>query len=96
MEVDWDEAKDLADQEKHGPSFQEAKPLFESGLDDLEVLEAEHSDSGDRLIAIGPIDHRLAVVIYTESEEGVLRIIGPRIANERERARYRSYMDGTR
>lgn len=94
MEFAWDPARDLANQEKHGLSFEEAKRLFEPGVDYLEIFDAEHSDFEDRFIAIGPIDHRVVVVIYTEPEEGLVRIIGARIASKRERARYRSYMDG--
>ena len=56
-------------QRKHGLSFAEARQLFESGADYLEIFDVEHSELEDRLIAIGPIDRGLVVVIYTEREE---------------------------
>lgn len=57
------------------------------------MFDAEHSDIEDRFLAIGPVGRRLLVVVYTEPEEGLIRIIGAREATKRERARYRSYMD---
>ena len=93
MDFEWDDEKDLGNQQKHGLSFEEARRLFESGADYLEIFDTEHSESEDRFIAIGPIDRRLVVVVYTEPEEGRVRIIGARPANTRERALYRSYMD---
>lgn len=93
VKFEWDDAKDLSNQQKHGLSFQEARRLFESGVDYLEIFDAEHSESEDRFIAIGAIDRRLVVVVYTEPEEGVVRIIGARLANKREQALYRSHMD---
>jgi uncharacterized DUF497 family protein len=33
------------------------------------------------------------VVVYTEPEDDLIRIIGARLANKREQALYRSYMD---
>jgi uncharacterized DUF497 family protein len=90
---DWDDEKNLSNQQKHGLSFDEAKRLFESGADYLEIFDAEHSESDDRFIAIGPIDRQIVVVVYTEPEEGLVRIIGARPASRRERGLYRSYMD---
>jgi len=89
----WDDAKDLGNQRKHGLSFAEAQRLFESGADYLEIFDAEHSESEDRFIAIGPIDRGLVVVVYTEPEEDVIRIIGARLANKREQTLFRSHMD---
>ena len=93
MDFEWDDAKDLSNQRKHGLSFAEARQLFESGADYLEIFDVEHSELEDRFIAIGPIDRGLVVVIYTEREEDFIRIIGARLANKTEQALYRSYMD---
>jgi putative transcriptional regulator len=76
VDFEWDDAKDLSNQEEHGLSFAEARRLFESGADYLEIFDAEHSDFEDRFIAIGPIDRGLVVVVYTEREEEIIRIIG--------------------
>jgi len=96
MQFEWDEEKDLDNQQKHGLSFQEARRLFESGVDYLEIFDPEHSESEDRFIAIGLVDHRLVVVWYAEPEDGVIRIIGARLANKRERELFRSHMDQQR
>ena len=93
VDCEWDDAKDISNQRKHGLSFAEAQRLFESGADYLEVFDAEHSEFEDRLIAIGPIDRGLVIVVYTEREEDLVRIIGARLANKREQDLYRSYMD---
>ncbi len=93
MDFEWDDAKDLINQRKHGLSFAEAQRLFESGADYLEIFDPEHSELEDRFIAIGPVDRGLVVVVYTEREEDVIRIIGARLANKRERGLYRSHMD---
>ena len=44
----------------------------------------------DRFIAI---DRGLVVVVYTEREEDLIRIIGAGLANKHEQASYRSQMD---
>jgi len=46
----WDDAKDRANQQKHGVSFAEAKTLFTSGNDFLEIYDDEHSMTEDRFI----------------------------------------------
>ena len=96
MRIEWDDAKDLLNQEKHGVSFLEARNLFESEVDYLEIFDSEHSDFEDRFIAIGPIERGLVVIVYAEREEDIIRIIGARWANNREQSLYRSYMDQNR
>lgn len=93
MDFEWDDAKEVLNQRKHGLSFAEARRLFESGANYLEIFDAEHSETEDRFIAIGPVGSRLIVVVFTELEEGLVRIIGARLATRRERALYRSHME---
>lgn len=59
----------------------------------LIIWDADYSESEDRFIAIGPIDRGIVVIVYTEPEEDLIRIIGARLANKREQALYRSHMD---
>jgi len=96
MEFEWDEDKNSSNQAKHGVSFAEAMTLFRSGSDYLEIFDADHSELEDRFIAIGPIDRGIVVVVYTEREEDVARIIGARTATPHERELYRSHMDANR
>jgi len=93
VKFEWDDAKDRSNQNKHGVSFAEAQRLFESSDDYLEIFDAEHSEAEDRFIAIGPIDRGIVVVVYTEREEDLIRIIGARFANKHEQALFRSHMD---
>lgn len=95
MDFEWDPAKDRSNQRRHGLSFAEARQLFESGVDPLEIFDAEHSDLEDRFLAIGPIGRGIAVVVYTEPEEGRVRIIGARLATRRERDLYRAHRKRT-
>lgn len=93
MNFEWDEDKNLQNQSKHAVSFEDACRIFESDMDYLEIFDEAHSDDEDRFIAVGPANERLLVVIYTEPDDQVVRIISARPASERERAMYRSYMD---
>ena len=67
--------------------------MFESGESYLEIFDTEHSDYEDRFIAIGPIERGVVVVVFTERDEDVIRIIGARIASKREEVLYLSETD---
>ena len=88
MAVAWDPDKDLSNQEKHGVSFEEAAQLLTSAIDFLEIYDEAHSNEEDRLIAVGPIDRGVIVVVSTERDDGVLRIVSARMATKNERRRY--------
>lgn len=92
MKFDWDSAKDRSNQRRHGLSFAEAQQSFESDGDYLEIYDSEHSDVEDRFIAVGTIDRGIAVVVFTENEEGLIRIIGARLPRKRELDLYREGM----
>jgi uncharacterized protein len=89
----WHEAKNAVNQRKHGVSFQEAKQLFISGVDYLEIFDDEHSEVEDRFLAIGPIVRGLVLVVWTERDEDTIRIIGARWATKPEQVLYREYME---
>jgi len=93
VEFDWDEAEDLRNRQKHGVAFAEASELFESGAEYLEIFDTDQSESEDRFIAIGPIARGIIVVVYTEHEEDLVRIISARKATRREQDPFRDYMD---
>ena len=94
LKFEWDGAKDLSNQRKHGLSFGEAKQLFESGGDYLDIFDADHSATEDRFIAIGAVDRGIVAVVYTE--QNLIRIIGARVASRSEQALFRSYMEWNR
>ena len=84
MEFEWDPEKNRANTRRHGISFDEATTLFTSGVDFLEIYDLEHSQDEDRFIAVGPIRRGVVVVVYTERDEGVVRIISVRPATTEE------------
>lgn len=92
MRFDWDEAKDLENQRKHGVAFEEARSLFESGAEYLEMFDAEHSEDEDRFIAVGPTRRGILVVVWTDRGDDVVRIISARPATHREAEWFRERM----
>lgn len=74
MLFDWDENKDILNQEKHGVSFVEAQQAF---LDPGRViaLDLEHSHHERRYYCFGKVDHDILTVRFTYREK-VIRIFG--------------------
>ena len=93
MRVEWDPTKDLANQHKHDVSFGEAAELLNSGRDYLEIFDAPHSELEDRFIAIGVVPRGVVLVVWTERDEDVIRIISARWATGREQQMYREYLE---
>lgn len=92
MRFEWDPKKSRGNEKKHGLSFSEAKTLFESGVDYLEIYDEDHSADEDRFIAIGPVEGGLIVVAWTERPNGSIRIISARWAMRREQRLYQEYL----
>ncbi len=93
MKVTWDEAKNGANQRKHGISFEEASRLFASNADYLEIFDAAHSDLEDRFIALGPVSRGLVMVVWTEHDEETIRILSARWATRNECNLFRAYVE---
>jgi uncharacterized protein len=93
VRFEWDLEKERQNVAKHGVGFKEAKGLFTSKVDFLEIYDAEHSDVEERFIAIGPIRRGLVLVVLTERSEDTVRIISARWASKTERALYIEYME---
>lgn len=92
MRVIWDDSKNRANQRKHGVSFEEASVLFTRGDDYLEIFDEAHSEEEDRFIAIGAIVRGIILVVYTERDEDVVRIISARWATRREIDLYQTHV----
>lgn len=85
MEFEFDPAKDASNVKKHRMSLAAGA---DRDLDKALVLADLRFDYGEaRYTAIGPVDDRLCVMCFT-MREAVLRAIGIRRANARERRRY--------
>ena len=93
VSVEWDPTKDLENQRKHDVSFGEAAKLFTSGRDYFEIFDAGHSELEDRFIAIGVVRRGIVLVVWTERDEDVIRIISARWATNREQQIYREYLE---
>lgn len=86
MEFEWDDAKAGSNLAKHGVPFDYAARVFL----DPDLVEFDTSRAGDgevRRKAVGLIEGRLYVVVYTD-RAGVSRIISARRTNEMERKAY--------
>jgi uncharacterized protein len=85
--VEWDESKNLLNQQKHRVSFEEAATVF---ADPLEIMidDPDHSSAEHRFISIGEsLKGRLLVVSYTERDDRI-RIICARKPTRNERREY--------
>ena len=94
MRFEWDPVKAAANESKHGVTFEEARSLFTSGVDFLEVYDSSHGEDEDRFIAIGPVRKGLICIVFVEREDDTVRILSARRATRRERGMFDSSMRG--
>lgn len=92
MSFHWDRTKERANRRKHGVSFAEAARIFEVDTARLEIWDEAHSVGEDRFVAIGPVGNRILVVVFTEPQEEVVRLLSARRATSREIALYMAAM----
>jgi len=94
VRFEWDPDKDEINREKHGIAFDEVIELFTTAAEFLEIYDDEHSDEEERFIGIGPTASGFVVVVYTEREDDVVRIVSARKASKREIELYRKTLGG--
>ncbi|MES9936630.1 MAG: BrnT family toxin [Sedimenticola sp.] len=86
---EWHEAKNTANQRKHGISFEEAKSVF---FDEYAVqfYDEDHSSHEDRFVMLGTSNQsRILIVCHCERNSGeTIRIISARKATKKERSYY--------
>lgn len=86
MRIEWDEAKNRRNIRKHGIDFADVETMFNYPL--LTLLD-DREDYGElRWISIGPLQALIAVVVYAERNQDVLRIISARKATRSEVRHY--------
>jgi uncharacterized DUF497 family protein len=61
---------------------------FAGGTDYLEIYDEEHSQDEDRFIAVGSVRRGVILVVFTEWDADVVRIISARVATADERRRF--------
>lgn len=95
LHFEWDDAKDLVNQAKHGLGFQEASTVFED-VEALVIPDPEHSLKEERFVILGfSFKARLLVVChcYRQSDQ-IIRLISARKATKNEAAVYHKQLQG--
>ena len=93
LSYEWGAAKALANERKHGVTFEEAQTVFLDAYA-LHQLDGPHSWDEDRFIIIGTsLRDRILTVVYVERTNEVLRLISARRATSRERRTYEEKAD---
>jgi len=91
MKFEWNDEKNLTNQEKHGVSFEEAREVFE---DPLQISKLDHRFNyfEERWITIGSTKQYQILVVanmfFSDEGEEIIRIISARKANTNERRFY--------
>lgn len=90
MNYAWDAGKNVANQVKHGISFEEAMLIFEG---DVLIGVDTRRDYGEiRRVSIGAIRQLIVIVVVHTDRAGRIRIISARLANRKERQKYHDYL----
>ncbi|MBD2772881.1 BrnT family toxin [Iningainema tapete] len=90
MQFEWDEAKNLKNIRKHRIDFADVPEMFNNPM--LIELDDRFDYGEDRLVGIGFLGNGVAVVVWTERAENVIRIISARRANRYEQQRLEEYL----
>ncbi|NDJ21445.1 BrnT family toxin [Nostoc sp. B(2019)] len=90
MHFEWDEAKNLENISKHQIDFADVPEMFDSPM--LIELDDRFNYGEKRWFGIGFLGNGVAVVVWTERQSDVIRIISARRANRYERKRFEQYL----
>jgi uncharacterized DUF497 family protein len=82
MQFEWDETKNRINIQKHGIDFNDAVDMFKHPL--LSRLDNTENYGEERWIGVGWIKNIIALVVYTERKNDVIRIISARKATKQE------------
>ena len=89
MRFEWNPNKAVANEAKHGISFEEAAMVFGDPMATT-IEDQGHSFSEHRFLTTGVSEQQGIVVVWHTEREDVIRIIGARLATPRERRTYES------
>lgn len=90
MQFEWDEAKNLENIRKHEIDFTDVPEMFDRPM--LVELDDRLDYGEDRWFGIGLLGNGVAVVVWTERQNDVIRIISARRANRHERKKLEQYL----
>ncbi len=82
----WDKAKNVGNIRKHGIDFADVIDVFNHPV--LSLLDDREDFSEERWVAIGWMQSLVGVVVYTERDGDLIRIISARKATTNEVRRY--------
>ena len=86
MIFEWDDAKNQANIRKHGIDFNDVPELFQQPV--LALRDSREDYGEERWINLGRISSLISVVVTTERQGDVIRIISARKATRREARHY--------
>ena len=89
MNFEWDPAKNKENIRKHGLDFADAWMVFSMPM--LYYLDTREDYGEDRWSGLGVLDGLIVKVIYTESDDEIIRIISLRKAIKYEREEFENY-----
>ena len=92
VRFEWDPVKEALNRTKHGIRFDEAAKVFAPGSRWIDIDDEAHSDDEIRYRAIGAIARGVVVVVHTDRDGDVVRIIGARRATAGERRFYEDWL----
>ncbi|MEL6780044.1 MAG: BrnT family toxin [Cyanobacteria bacterium J06597_16] len=90
MQFEWDEAKNLANIQKHEIDFVDVPAMFDQSM--LVELDSRFDYGEERWFGIGFLGNGVAVVVWAQRQQDVIRIISARRANRNERKRLEQYL----
>ncbi|MBN3905476.1 MAG: BrnT family toxin [Nostoc sp. NMS1] len=90
MQFEWEETKNLENIRKHQIDFADVPGMFDNSM--LIELDERFDYGEDRWIGIGFLGNGVAVVVWTERQNNIVRIISARRANRYERQRLEQYL----
>jgi len=91
LSFEWDEAKNISNQRKHGVSFEEAATVFTDELARL-IHDPDHSEDEERFILMGiSAELKLLTVCHCERNTNLIRIISARKVDKFERKQYEEF-----
>lgn len=88
MEFEWDEAKRLANIDKHGLDFLDAPFVFEEAH---LIAPARPTGEEQRWLLIGRLDGRYVSIVFTRRGSAI-RVISMRRARDEERKRHQAIL----
>jgi uncharacterized protein len=90
MDFEWDENKRSDNIRRHKIDFADVPSMFARPM--LIGIDDRRDYGEERWIGIGLLSDIVAVVVWVERSEHVIRIISARLANRRERELYGQYL----